>query len=216
MFTLALPLAILQPPFFHPEAPEALNYGALGSAIGHELTHHFDDQGASYGPRGNLVVSGEGPGSGWFSAETKRRFRERADCFVEQYGSIETEEEVGGHRRRLNGSSTLGENISDNGGLRAATLAFQKVVASGPPVEADYRLPQLETTTPEQLFFLAYAGNWCSAYRAEALARHLAHNPHLPGVYRTNVSLANSEAFARAFSCPPGSPMNPPRKCRLW
>ncbi len=211
MFTLALPLAILQPPFFHPEAPEALNYGALGSAIGHELTHHFDDQGASYGPRGNLVS-----GETWFSPETKRRFRERANCFVEQYGSIEIEK-TGGHRRRLNGSSTLGENISDNGGLRAATLAFQKVVASGPPVEADYRLPQLETTTPEQLFFLAYAGNWCSAYRAEALARHLAHNPHLPGVYRTNVPLANSEAFARAFSCPPnGSPMNPQRKCRLW
>ncbi|XP_059609807.1 endothelin-converting enzyme homolog [Phlebotomus argentipes] len=192
---IVFPAGILQPPFFDVNNPRSLNYGAMGVVMGHELTHAFDDQGREYDKDGNLHQ--------WWANETIERFKERAECMRRQYASYR----VSG--RALNGRQTLGENIADNGGLRAAYHAFM----SQP--EERLALPGLNLTQ-RQLFFVAFAQVWCSAVTDETVHLQIEKDPHSPPRFRVIGPLANMPEFAAEFSCPLGSPMNPAHKCQVW
>lgn len=192
----------MQPPFFEPSLPFYLNYGAIGMIISHEITHHFDDEGAQYDLNGNLV--------NWWSAETRNRFGAGQKCFVEQYESI-VDQQTG---VRLNGSRTLGENIADSG-VRLAYLAVEARLKRDDK-DVPQKLPKVEQFSPKQLFFLSFAQNWCEQYRVKEKKALLNQDAHMPGEYRINVPLSNLEQFSQVFSCPAGSKMNPAKKCRLW
>ena len=195
---IVFPAGILQPPLFNPEADDAVNYGGIGSVIGHEITHGFDDQGRKYDLNGNL--------KDWWTDADARAYDERAKCVEEQYASFEIEPGV-----RLNGKLVLGESIADLGGLKIAWLAFQKSLAGKKPETID-------GFTPEQRFFLGYAQAWARKYRPEELRRMAATDPHPPGMFRVNGPLSNMPQFAAAFSCKLGDPMVRPedRRCQVW
>ncbi|HEX3083940.1 MAG TPA: M13 family metallopeptidase, partial [Pyrinomonadaceae bacterium] len=144
---IVFPAGILQPPFFDPNADDALNYGAIGSVIGHEMTHGFDDQGAKFDPTGNL--------SNWWSEADLKAFKERAGCIVNQFSAFEVEKGL-----NQNGSLVQGESIADLGGLVVAYAAFQKAMAGKPRVNID-------GFTPEQRFFLGFARGWAANMRPE-------------------------------------------------
>ena len=199
-FFKAITAALLQPPFFDPTLPSYLNYGAIGTVIGHELTHLFDDKGAQFDAGGNLV--------NWWSAATKSKFTQMTSCFVDQYESI-VDQQTG---VRLNGKRSLGENLSDNNGVRQAFLTMEGRLKR----EKVQKLPQMEHFTPKQLFFLFFAQVWCDQHRPKLKKTMLEQWTHMPGEYRINVPLSNLEQFSQAFNCPSGSRMNPVKKCRLW
>ncbi|CAB0041351.1 unnamed protein product [Trichogramma brassicae] len=177
----------------------ALNYGAIGSILGHELTHGFDNSGRRFDSSGNLKQ--------WWSNETIARYTDRAACFVEQYDKYYLPEVD----EYIDGELTLGENIADNGGLREAYKAYQlwKSKHGDEPL-----LPGFSNFTHEQLLFMSYAHMWCESYTSYALVWML-QDSHCPGHVRLQQALRNSEHFSRAFSCPVGSPMNPKKKCQL-
>jgi len=187
--------------FFNESRPEYLNYGSIGSVVGHEITHGFDDQGAQYDQDGNL--------NNWWSEQTQKEFDTRAKCFVDQYGSIRDERVD----MNLNGLSTLGENIADNGGLRGAYDAYQTKIAR--TVDKGL-LPGFDTFTVDQLFFISYANNWCSLIRNEKLRQQVLYDPHSPAKYRVNVPVSNFDKFGSAFNCKSNSKMQPTNKCVLW
>ncbi|CAG2172350.1 unnamed protein product [Oppiella nova] len=179
---------------FNHNGPAAVNYGAIGSTIGHELTHGFDDS-------GNL--------KNWFTEKATERFDEKANCFIQQYSS----EYVPEVDMNLNGRNTLGENIADNGGLRESFRAFQTYVKTyGEP----QRLPYVSQYTPQQLYFLSYASTKCSLIRQLALKANIYSGSHSPNKYRVNVPLSNFQPFSDAFNCKSNSPMNRKDKCILW
>jgi endothelin-converting enzyme/putative endopeptidase len=193
MNDINFPAGILQPPFFDPEMPEAVNLGGIGMVIGHELTHGFDDQGRKFDLKGNM--------EDWWTAEDAKAFEGRAQCFVDQYASYEVLPGV-----KLNGKLTLGENTADNGGLLVAGLAVDKL---GP--KEDWK-----GFTPRQLLYLGFAQIWCQN-RTEQTARMLAAvDPHSAARERVIGPLSNSAEFAKAFSCKPGDPMVAPKACRVW
>jgi len=181
---IVFPSAILQPPFFDPNADDALNYGGIGAVIGHEITHGFDDQGRQYDANGNLVQ--------WWTAEDDSRFTERAGMVVSQY-----EEYCPMDSQCVNGMLTLGENIADFGGLTIAYYAFKRT-AQAEGGEA------IDGFTPEQRFFLGFGRIWASAYTEEAMRQQLLTNPHSPGEYRVNGTLANMPEFYDAFGVKEG------------
>jgi predicted metalloendopeptidase len=199
--SITIPAGILQLVFFNESRPDYLNYGSIGSVIGHEITHGFDDQGAQYDQNGNL--------NNWWSQKTQIEFNKRAQCFVEQYGSIKDAR----INMSLNGLNTLGENIADNGGLRGAYDAYQTKVAK--KVDAGL-LPGFEDFTLDQLFFISYANNWCSLIRNEKLRQQVLYDPHSPSKYRVNVPLSNFDKFSGAFQCKANSNMLPTTRCLLW
>uniref|UniRef100_A0A1B0CGE7 M13 family peptidase n=3 Tax=Lutzomyia longipalpis TaxID=7200 RepID=A0A1B0CGE7_LUTLO len=192
---IVFPAGILQPPFYDMNNPRSLNYGAMGVVMGHELTHAFDDQGREYDKNGNLHQ--------WWANETIDKFKKRADCIQRQYSGYQ---EAG---QTLNGRQTLGENIADNGGLRAAYHAFVAQPEDRQP------LPGLNLTH-RQLFFVAFAQVWCSAVTNETLHLQIEKDPHAPPRFRVIGPLANMPEFAAEFACTPGTPMNPQRKCQVW
>ena len=189
---------ILAPPFIKADWPDYFNYGAMGVVVGHELTHGFDDQGQQYDKDGNLRT--------WWDKKSTENFKTRQQCFREQYSAYE----LFGHH--VNGNLTLGENLADNGGLKTSYQAY-KTVAGEQGVQS--HLPGLKYT-PDQLFFVAFAQVWCSDFTEEYIATSLLTNPHSPGPFRVNGTLANSKEFANAFNCSAGSPMNPVKKCLMW
>lgn len=197
---IVFPAGILQPPFFNRAAPEAVNYGAIGMVVGHELTHGFDDQGRRYDAEGNLVD--------WWTPGVSKEFDERAGCIVDQFGGYETLPGV-----RLNGELTLGENIADLGGLRLAFAALQAARRSEPGADAP-----VAGFSPEQQFFVGYAQSWCAKYREENLRLRAVTDPHSPARYRVNGPLSNMREFAAAFGCAEGTPMVRPaeRRCEVW
>jgi putative endopeptidase len=192
---MVFPAGILQPPFFVPGAVDAVNYGAIGMVMGHELTHGFDDQGRKFDDRGNL--------RDWWTPTVAEAFTQRAACLVEQYdGYIATDDQ------HVNGKLTLGENIADQGGLKLAYAAFR---ATRPRATRG-----ADGFTPDQEFFVSFAQSWCSKRRPD-LERLLANvDPHSPPRDRVNGSVANLKDFAAAFSCPVGSPMIPAARCGVW
>ncbi|XP_077535360.1 neprilysin-1-like isoform X2 [Haemaphysalis longicornis] len=202
---MVYPSGILQSPFYKHGLPRSINFGAIGMVVGHELTHGFDDTGSQYDAYGGLRH--------WWSNRTRTQFDKKAECFVNQYGSICDEEA----NMTLNGKNTVGENIADNGGLRTAFLAYEKVLNEDCE-RKDTRLQGLEELSGEKLLFIGSAMVWCSTVRPEQLRSYIQYDPHSPDKYRVNMPMRNLPQFATVFNCSIDSPMNPNRNetCTLW
>jgi len=199
MNNVNFPAGYLQAPFFSGKEDDAANYGDMGSTIGHELTHGFDDEGRQFDLAGNLL--------NWWTKEDEQKFNERADCMVKQYDAIEAVPGV-----HLNGKLTLGENLADLGGLWLAWLAWlEKAQAAHVDMNST-----LDGYTPDQRFWIAYAQQWCTQTRPEQLRTQAQSNPHAPDEYRTNTVLQDLPEFAKSFSCKPSSKMVNPKPCRVW
>jgi endothelin-converting enzyme/putative endopeptidase len=191
------PAGILQPPFFERAMDDAVNFGAIGSVIGHELTHGFDDQGRKFAANGNLAD--------WWTAEDASEFEKRAACFVDQYGAYT----VAGGEVKLNGKLTLGENTADNGGVRIAYMALQDTLAGKSE-------PLRDGFTPEQRLFLGWGQIWCQNETEESARLRAQTDTHAPGRYRVNGVVSNMPEFQKAFACPAGAPMVRENPCRVW
>lgn len=194
---MVFPAGILQPPFYARGANDAVNYGAIGYVVGHELTHGFDDEGRKYDARGNQID--------WWSPPVGAEFERRAACVEKQYQGYTVLDGV-----HLNGALTLGENIADLGGLKLALAAYRASRRERPP-EAP-----VDGFTPEQQFFLAAAQVWCAKYRPEAQRLLVNTDPHSPPRWRVDGPLSNLPEFARAFQCRPGDPMVREARCEIW
>jgi putative endopeptidase len=199
MNNVNFPAGYLQPPFFSGKEDDAANYGDMGSTIGHELTHGFDDEGRQFDKEGNL--------KNWWTAEDEKKFNERAECMVKQYDAIEAVPGV-----HLNGKLTLGENLADLGGLWLAWLSWlDKADAAHVDMTA-----KMDGYTPDQRFWIAYAQQWCTQTRPEQLRSQALGNEHAPDEYRTNTVLQDLPEFAKSFSCKKTAAMVNPKPCRVW
>uniref|UniRef100_A0A8C6FAH4 Membrane metalloendopeptidase like 1 n=1 Tax=Monodon monoceros TaxID=40151 RepID=A0A8C6FAH4_MONMO len=198
---IVFPAGILQPPCFSKEQPQALNFGGIGMVIGHEITHSFDDNGRNFDKNGNRMD--------WWSNFSAQHFRKQSECMVYQYGNYSWDL---ADDQNVNGFSTLGENIADNGGVRQTYKAYLKWVAEG---GKDQQLPGLQLAY-KQLFFIGYAQVWCGSYRPEFTIQSIKTDVHSPRKYRVPGSLQNLAAFADAFHCARGSPMHPKVRCHVW
>ncbi len=193
------PAGYFQPPFFSDKEDDAANYGDMGSTVGHELTHGFDDEGRQYDKDGNL--------KNWWTKDDEQKFNQRADCMVKQYDAIEPVPGV-----HLNGKLTLGENLADLGGLWLAWIAWlDKADAAHLEMNA-----KTDGYTPEQRFWIAYAQQWCTQTRPEQLRTQAQTNAHAPDEYRTNTVLQDLPEFAKSFSCKKDAAMVIPKPCRIW
>lgn len=195
---MVFPAAILQPPFYNVLYPSAINYGAIGGVMAHEITHGFDDTGRLYDSKGNRRK--------WWTNSTLVKFHRNSRCLETQYSNFT----FYGHK--INGKRTLSENIADNGAVRVALEAYRKWVKD------HWEEPRLPGTmmTNEQVFFISFARNWCSHYSKRAAVFAAKYYEHSPMPWRVNGSLMNFSEFSKAFKCPKGSPMNPEEKCRVW
>jgi putative endopeptidase len=196
--TINFPAGILQPPFFDKDMDDAINLGAIGMIIGHELTHGFDDQGRKFDPQGNL--------RDWWTADDAKKFESRAKCVADEYSSFEATPGT-----KVNGELTLGENTADNGGLRIAFMAMENSQDAKQPANA-----KAGTLTPEQRFFVSYGQVWCSNMTPEVLRFLASSNPHSPPRARINGVVSNMPEFQKAFSCQKGQPMVRQDACRVW
>jgi putative endopeptidase len=196
MNDINFPAAVLQPPLYDPSMDEAPNYGNTGSTIGHELTHAFDDEGRQYDAAGNL--------SDWWAIADARKFKQRAQCTVDQFAQYVVVDDI-----HINSRLTLGEDTADLGGLILAHMAWVSQTAGR-------ILRDQDGLTPEQRFFVGY-GQWaCENDRPENLRVHARTDPHSPGKYRVNGLVVNMPEFAKAFSCKVGQPMAGTKRCRVW
>ncbi len=190
------PAGILQPPFWDNKMDDAVNYGAIGAVIGHELTHGFDDQGRQFDAQGNL--------RDWWTEQDGKAFDQRVQCIVKEYSSFTAIDDV-----KVNGELTLGENTADNGGLRIAYMALLDTLGGKHP-------PKRDGFTAEQRFFLGWGQIWCENITPER-ARVLAQvDPHSPAKDRVNGVVSNMPEFQKAFSCKAGQPMVRYPACRVW
>jgi endothelin-converting enzyme/putative endopeptidase len=188
---------ILQPPFYESSLDDAVNFGAIGAVIGHELTHGFDDEGRQYDAEGNL--------RDWWTPEDGKAFVERTNCEVQEYGDFTV---TGGEH--IDGKLTLGENTADNGGLRVAYMALMDDLASRGSKEP------IDGFSPEQRFFMGFGQIWCTNATPQALRLQVQTNPHSPGEFRVNGTVSNMDEFRKAFGCKPGQPMVRANACRVW
>ncbi|XP_063060390.1 endothelin-converting enzyme-like 1 [Engraulis encrasicolus] len=195
---MVFPAGILQPTLYDPEFPQSLNYGGIGAIIGHELTHGYDDWGGQYDRHGNLKQ--------WWTDASYRKFQQRAECIIKLYDNFTV------YNQRVNGRLTLGENIADLGGLKLSYYAYQKWIRDHGP---ERPLPGLKYTH-QQLFFIAFAQNWCMKRRTHSIYLQLLTDKHAPEHCRVIGSVSQFEEFGRVFHCPRGAPMNPPNKCSVW
>ena len=200
MNEIVFPAGILQPPYFDLAGDDALNYGAIGAVIGHEMSHGFDDQGRKFDLQGNL--------KDWWTEADAKNYMDRANCVEAQFSSFKVEE-VGLNQ---NGKLVLGESIGDLGGLKIAWLAFQKAL-QGKPRPAD-----IDGFTPEQRFFLGWAQVWGRKQTPEAMRQQILTDPHPLGRFRVNGPLSNMPQFAEAFHCKLGDAMvrPPDKRCQVW
>ncbi|XP_072897744.1 neprilysin-like [Hemitrygon akajei] len=198
---IVFPAGILQPPFFSKSQPTALNYGAIGTIIGHEFTHGFDDSGRNFDKDGNLLD--------WWSQQSAENFKNLSQCMVYKYGNFSWDTAGGQH---LSGLNTLGENIADNGGIRQAFEAYKWYVKKA---GEDRLLPGIDLNH-DQLFFLNFAQVWCGIYRPEYAINTIKTNHHSPGKFRVLGTLQNFEEFSNVFHCRKNEYMNPKQKCRVW
>lgn len=195
---ICFPAAILQPPFFDPNADDAANYGAIGGVIGHEMSHGFDDQGSQFDKDGNQ--------RNWWTTEDKQRFDERTKILEEWFSKFEVMPGV-----KVNGKQTLGENIGDNGGINIAFRALQNSLKENP-------LPVKDGFTPEQRFFLSWARVWASNSTPEYVKYLLTVDVHSPNYARVNAALPMIDAWYDAFKVKKNSKMFVPKKKRaqVW
>lgn len=198
MNEIVFPAAILQPPFFNMAADDAVNYGAIGAVIGHEISHGFDDKGSQYDGDGNL--------RNWWTEADHDAFAQRTAALVEQYAAYEP---VPGHR--LNGELTLGENIADVSGVAVALRAYRRSLEGDEP-------PVIDGLTGIERFFAGYAQVWKAKYREAELKRRAAIDPHSPPEYRVLGVLVNNDDFVEALSVQPGDGMwrDPEQRVRIW
>jgi putative endopeptidase len=194
---MAFPAGILQTPFFAAKAHTAVNLGAIGMVVGHELTHGFDDQGAQFGPDGNLA--------NWWGEADLAEFTARGQCVVKQYSAYDALPGL-----KQNGAFTLGENIADIGGVKIAFKAYRHMRATSPTRTI------ADGFTEDQLFFLAVGQAWCSKQRDEESRRRVMSDPHAPPFARVNGSLSDLPEFAEAWSCEAGATMAPADRCQVW
>jgi putative endopeptidase len=196
---ICFPAGILQPPFFDMNADDAINYGAIGVVIGHEMTHGFDDQGRNYDKTGNL--------SNWWTEEDAVKFEERSKILVEHFNQIEVLPGM-----FANGEFTLGENIADNGGVNISYVALQKAKNDG-------RIKGvMDGFTPEQRFFIAYANVWAGNIRDAEIERRTKEDPHSLGKWRVNGILPHSDTFIEAFNVQEVDNMwlAPEKRANIW
>ena len=195
---IVFPAGILQPPFFFSDADAAVNYGAIGMVIGHEMTHGFDDQGAKFDAEGNL--------RNWWSEADLKNFQARAECIANQYGEFVVEENL-----KLQGNLVTGEAIADLGGVTIALRAYQKSLAG-----KDRKV--IDGFTPEQRFFLGFAQVWGQQMAAEEGRRRALTDPHAPGPARVNLTVQNMPQFQDAWNCPSATRMtrDAAKRCGIW
>lgn len=196
---IVFPAAILQPPFFNLYADDAINYGAIGVIIGHEMTHGFDDQGRLFNKDGNL--------QDWWNNADSERFTELTTAITDQYSAFVAIDSI-----KLNGKLTLGENLADYGGLVIAYHALQKVF------ESKTKPNKIDGFTPEQRFFLAYANVWKQVIRDKELMRRVKEDVHSPGRFRVNGALFNIPEFYNAFDIKETDPLyrSPEQRPKIW
>ncbi len=203
MNDINFPAGILQPPFFDDTRDDAVNYGAVGAIIGHELTHGFDDEGRQFDGKGNLEE--------WWTPADGKQFTERADCVVKEYDGF-----VGVDDLHVDGKLTLGENLADLGGLKLAFLAYlDRAQKSGVDLEKK-GTAAYGGLNPEQQFFVSFGQNWCQNNRPEDLRLRMQTDPHSPEEFRANGVVRNLPEFQRAFACKTGQPMAPVNRCTIW
>ena len=202
MNQITFPAGILQAPFFDPYADAAMNYGAIGAVIGHEIGHGFDDQGRRYDAQGRI--------RDWWTAETNERFMDAADRLAEQYSAFCPLEGL-----CVNGRLALGENIGDLGGMQMAYAAYRAHVAATYP---EGEAPVVGGFTGDQRFFLAWAQVWRSLYREDALRAQLVNGPHAPGQFRVNGVVRNLDAWYDAFGVTEDHALYlpPDERVRIW
>jgi putative endopeptidase len=201
---IQFPAGILQPPFFDPNADDAVNYGAIGAVIGHEMSHGFDDQGRQYDAQGNL--------RDWWTPEDATKYKAAAQKLADQFSAYT----VIDSSTHVNGRLTLGENIGDLGGLTIAYAALEKALAA--KRAKGESIPNIDGFTPEQRFFLSWARIWREIQRPEAERLQVATNPHSPGKWRVNGPLSDMPEFRQAWGCKEGDPMVRPDslRVRIW
>lgn len=192
---ICFPAGILQYPFFDPKADEAFNYGAIGVVIGHEMTHGFDDQGRQYDANGNM--------NDWWTANDAKGFNERADMYADFFSNINVLPDL-----KANGRFTLGENLADHGGLQVSFLAYKNATAKKP-------LKTKDGFTPDQRFFLAYAGVWGQNITEQEIRNRVKRDPHALGKWRVNGALPHVDAWYEAFNVKEGDKLFIPKKDRL-
>ncbi|KAF0718739.1 Aste57867_1512 [Aphanomyces stellatus] len=193
--------AIMQSPLFEAGVDPAENFGAIGSIIGHEIVHGFDNSGRQYDADGNKRV--------WWTAGTSSKFDDKAACIAQQYGALDVASETTGKTlAKLNGTLTLGETIADNGGLKSAFRAYQAYMRT-------VARPTYTKEVGEKLFYLAFGQAYCEK-NSDARLNEILLDEHPPGKYRVWGAIRNNDAFAQLFNCPRDSHMNPSTKCHLW
>ena len=195
---ITFPAGILQPPFYDPNADDAYNYGGIGTVIGHEMTHGFDDEGAKFDAEGNL--------RDWWTAEDLKNFESRANCIVTEYSEFNVAPGI-----NINGKLVTGEAIADLGGATIALAAYEK------SLEGKQR-QTIDGFTPEQRFFLGFAQVWGENMAPQEQTRRALVDPHAQGPFRVNGTVANMPAFQRAFGCAEKAPMvrEAAKRCAIW
>jgi endothelin-converting enzyme/putative endopeptidase len=196
---MVFPAGILQAPFYGREQSPAINFGAIGMVVGHELTHGFDDEGRQFDAEGNL--------RDWWTAPVNAEFERRASCVEKQFDDYTAVDEV-----HVKGKLTLGENIADLGGIKLSYTAFERSEKEHPAT------PNLGGFTPEQQFFLGFAQSWCTNIRPENARLRAGTDPHSPARWRVDGPLSNLPEFAAAFQCKDGQPMarTEDKRCTVW
>jgi putative endopeptidase len=199
MNEMVFPAGILRVPFYGKTQLPALNFGAIGMVVGHELTHGFDDEGRQFDAEGNL--------RDWWSSPVAQEFDKRASCVEHQFDGY-----VAVDDSHIKGKLTLGENIADLGGVKLAFSTMERAKSGSP------ESPAASGLSREQQFFLGFAQSWCANYRPESLRLLVATNPHSPPRFRVNGPLSNLPEFATAFHCKEGAPMvrSPKDRCEIW
>jgi putative endopeptidase len=200
MNEIVFPAGILQPPFFDVSMDDAVNYGAIGAVIGHEITHGYDDQGRHYDAEGNL--------SEWWTDKDAKEFEARAQKVVDEYNAFEALPGL-----HVNGKLTLGENIADLGGVSLAYDALERALKKDPS-----KRKNIDGLTPEQRFFLSFAQIWRNNVRDEEAKRRITVDPHSPGQFRAFGPLQNFQEFYDAFGIKEGSPIWRAQqlRARIW
>ncbi len=196
---IVFPAGILQPPAFSVDVTDAVNYGAIGVVIGHEISHGFDDQGAQFDGQGRL--------QNWWNQEDLKQFQAKTACVVHQFDGYTIADDI-----HINGRLVLGESIGDLGGVKIAYLAFQKSLQGKPPA------PTISGFTPDQQFFIAWGQFRSDAIRPETQKKMVQGDPHPVAKFRVIGPLSNYPPFAQTFSCKAGSAMVRPEseRCVVW
>lgn len=226
MNVIVFPAAILQPPFFNPEAEDAANYGGIGAVIGHEIGHGFDDQGSQF--------DGDGKLNNWWTDEDRANFEARTKALIEQYNAFVPSQlqdkyaDEPDKAPHVNGALTIGENIGDLGGVNIALKAYAFALDKAAGRETDgsaqaiaaslQDAPEMDGFTGLQRFFLSYASIWRTKQRDELTEQYLQIDPHSPAEFRTNGIVRNVDLFSSAFDVRPGDPLwlDPDQRVRIW